>query len=89
MLFFLNRAILTPHSVYESLDSTVEERGYHYRELFKTQLENKDIHLIREAAHYCQPLGDERFKKSIERQLGVRLGYAKRGRPLKVTPEIG
>ena len=44
---------------------------------------------IRKAAHYCQPTGDTRFKESIERQLGRKLGYAKRGRPRKGKPEVG
>ncbi|VAW53996.1 hypothetical protein MNBD_GAMMA07-1599 [hydrothermal vent metagenome] len=43
----------------------------------------KDIHLIRKATHYCHPLGDDRFKKEIEREYAVMLGQAKRDRPKK------
>ncbi|HEC73676.1 MAG TPA: transposase [Methylophaga aminisulfidivorans] len=72
---------VTPHYLYGALGATLEERSYRYRELFKINLDDKDIHVIRNAAHYCQPTGDSYFKESIERQIGRKLGYAKRGRP--------
>jgi len=82
------QALVTPHVNYLSLADNTEERCYRYRELFKAQQCEKDLHLIRSAMHYCQPVGDSRFKKSIERQIGHRLGYAKRGRPRKESDVI-
>ena len=76
--------ILTPHDEYLGLGSTSLERCHAYRELFKIALSERDLHEIRKAAHYCQPLGDDRFRQQIEATLGVSLGQAKRGRPKKV-----
>jgi len=42
-----------------------------------------DIHLIREAAHYCHPVGDDKFKQAIEKKYGILLEQASRGRPRK------
>jgi len=78
-----NSEQVTPHYLYNALGSTFKARNYSYRELFKTNLDDKDIHVIRNAAHYCQPTGNDYFKESIERQIGRKLGYAKRGRPAK------
>jgi len=72
---------LSPHPLYIELGATADERGYVYRELFKTKLSDEDLHSIRQATHYCHPLGDERFKKQIEKKTGVKLGQAARGRP--------
>lgn len=83
------QAFITPHVIYEALGNTDQERSHGYRELFKTQLDEFDVHTIRKAAHYCQPIGDTRFKESIERQIGHKLGYAERGRPRKGKLGIG
>jgi len=39
---------------------------------------------IHRAAHYCQPLGDDRFRLQIEEKLGRAVGRAARGRPKKM-----
>jgi hypothetical protein len=57
------------------------------RELFRAHLNGQDIHLIRQAAHYCQPVGDERFRQHIEQRCGIRLGQMRRGRPMKEGEE--
>jgi hypothetical protein len=58
-------------------------RGFAYRELFKTQLSEEDLHLVRKAAHYCQPVGDDRFLQQIEQRYDIKLGQMERGRPRK------
>ena len=73
---------LTQHDEYKRLGSSAENRCQHYRQLFKYHFDSEDIDLIREAMHYCQPLGDDRFKKMLEKKYGVKLGQARRGRPL-------
>ncbi|MBI5462305.1 MAG: transposase [Gammaproteobacteria bacterium] len=60
------------------------ERGYTYRELFRYQLSEADLHLIRKAAHYCQPVGDDRFRLQIESRYGIQSGQMHRGRPRRV-----
>ena len=79
---------LTPHPEYQRLGHTVTERGYAYRELFKTQLSEEDLHRIRKAAHYCQPVGDDHFRQQIEQRYGIKLGQMERGRPRKETDEL-
>lgn len=77
--------IVTPHSEYLALGRSVETRCRSYRELFKCQLDNTDIHLIRKASHFCQPTGNEGFRARIENKLGRKTGTMKRGRPKKAN----
>ena len=79
---------LIPHDEYNRLGETKEIRCRNYRELFKNHIDSVDVHLIREAAHYCQPIGDDRFKHDIEMKYGIKLGQSKRGRPKKVVEEL-
>lgn len=76
--------LITPHAEYSALDQDNALRCFAYRELFKAHLSDQDLHEIREAAHYCQPLGDERFRQQIEEKIGFSLGQAARGRPRKM-----
>lgn len=79
---------LKPHEEYLRLGKTLEECGCAYRELFKERLSEADLHLIREAAHYCQPVGDECFKARIGEKYGINMGRMKRGRPRKNREEV-
>lgn len=74
---------IMPHEEYLRLGNTAQARCEAYRELFRYHIDNHDIHKIEEAAHYCHPVGDDRFKQAIEQQYGIRLGQARRGRPEK------
>jgi len=49
--------------------------------LFKHHLDDVDINLVRKAAHYCHPIGDDRFKEEIESKYGITLGQDRRVRP--------
>jgi putative transposase len=73
---------LDPHEEYLRLGTDSETRTQAYRELFRHQLSEGDLHLIRKAAHYCQPVGDDRFRQQIEEKYEVKLGQMKRGRPV-------
>ena len=79
---------LSPHDIYRQLGNTDESRCHAYRELFRYQLSEHDLHAIREAAHYCQPVGDDRFRQQIEQQYGIKLGQKKRGRPAKLQETV-
>lgn len=59
-----------------------------FRELFKHPQSEEDLNLIRKAAHYCQPVGDDRFSQQIKQQYGIRLGKMERGRPRKGNLEL-
>jgi putative transposase len=74
---------LQRHERYMSLGISRDEHCHAYRELFRSHLDGEDIHLIRQAAHYCQPVGDDRFRQQIERRYGIRPGQMRRGRPRK------
>jgi len=79
---------LVQHEIYRQLGHTKESRCYAYRELFRYQLSEHDLHTIREAAHYCQPVGDDRFKQQIESKYGIKLGQNKRGRPARLLETV-
>lgn len=78
---------LTPHEEYLRLGSDTEERTPAYRALFKERLSDEELHLVRKAAHYCQPVGDDRFREHIESRYGIKLGQMRRGRPRKNLTE--
>ena len=46
---------VTPYDEYLRLGRGTEEHCNAYRELFKHQLNEADLHFIRKAAHYSQP----------------------------------
>ena len=79
---------LRPHEEYARLGTTPAERGHAYRELFKIEVTDEDLHLIRRAAHYCQPVGHDRFREQIERKYGIKLGQMERGRPRREMEEL-
>lgn len=74
-------AIITPHSLYQTLGKTDEERQSTYRTLFRAQLDEEAINDIRLALNQNQPLGTERFYRYIEQMTGQRREGKPRGRP--------
>ena len=73
--------LVSPHALYMAMGPDGPQRQSAYRGLFEHQLDEADIHAIREAAQFCMPLGNDRFKQQIEAALGRSTGYARRGRP--------
>jgi putative transposase len=74
---------VVPHEEYLKLGVCEEVRCHAYRELFKCQISDEDVHFIERASQYCQPVGDDRFREQIEQQYGIKIGQAARGRPRK------
>lgn len=74
-------ARLTPHTLYQSLGNTDQERQSAYRSLFRTELDREAIDDIRLAINQDQPIGNERFLAKIEKMTGVRRKARPRGRP--------
>ena len=72
---------VTPHDQYLALAADPESRCRRYRELFRHELGENDVYAIRKSAHYCQPLGRDRFRRQIEAKTGQKAGYMARGRP--------
>ncbi len=57
---------ITLHRGYIELGGQPEERCYAYRSLFSTELSEQNLHFLRRAAYYCQPVGDDQFRVQIE-----------------------
>ncbi len=76
---------LTPHDEYLKLGRDSKIRCHAYRELFKQQLAEQDVHLIENASNFCHPLGNNQFCQQIEKKYEIKLGQAARGRPKKVV----
>lgn len=72
---------LKPRDEYLQLGRDAEERGQAYRELFRGHVSDEDLHLIRKAVHYNQPVADSCFRKHVESRYGITLGQMRRGRP--------
>jgi len=79
---------LTPHNEYLKLGRDDTGRSFAYRAIFRHELSEDDLHVIRQAAHYCQAVGDERFRAQIEEKYGVALGQMRRGRPRNRSRKI-
>ena len=74
---------LRDHDLYVRLGASEHDRQCAYRELFRAQIPETDIHDIRECLAYNHPLGNDRFREQIESTLGKRVGRRQRGRPPK------
>jgi len=72
-----------PHEDYMNLAAGKNDRCYAYRELFRIELGEEELHFIRKAAHYCQPVGDDCFRQLIAAKYGIKMGRMQRGRPGK------
>ena len=74
--------LCTPHPEYLMLGTDPEERCEKYLALFKLELHEKDIELIRTAANKGMVVGNDRFQDEIEALTGRRVREKKRGRPI-------
>ena len=78
-----DRCWLTPHHDYLILGQDINERKFAYREIVRHRLSEDDLQLIRSATHYCQPVGDIRFRTQVKEKYGIVIGQMRRGRPRK------
>jgi len=77
--------IIRDHFLYEELGSASDIKQHAYRELFKTQIPDVDLHIIKKSMKYNYPLGGQRFKEQVECALGRTVGQNQRGRPKMVV----
>lgn len=77
--------IISNHALYDTLSDSPDIKQFAYRELFKTQIPEEDLHAIKESMKYNYPLGNERFKEQVEFALGRAVGHNQRGRPTKIV----
>ncbi len=84
-----NNTLIKDHILFDALGSNQQTRQKLYRELFRHQVPEFDVHEIRQSLAYNHLLGDDRFKKQIESALGRRIGFKERGRPRTKKEEEG
>jgi hypothetical protein len=70
---------ITPHLLYRRFGKTKEDRQAEYRALFKTKIKEKMLEEIRSSTNKAWVMGDDRFRKKIERQLNRRATPLDRG----------
>jgi putative transposase len=75
--------LVTTHSLYAALASTAETRQARYREFFRLQLAEVDLHAIRDATNNGWALGDARFRERIEAVSRRRAARLPLGRPME------
>ena len=71
--------LVTPHSVYEGLDTGPEARRAAYRALFELTIPQETIDTIRRAVHSGDLLGDDDFTARVEARLARSLKRPPRG----------
>lgn len=80
-------SLISPHPVYLALAKKEHARLAAYKAMFSTDVDDKDILDIRKAVQTGTPLGNVYFREKIEKKLGWKVGYNRRGRPKKaLTP---
>lgn len=76
-------SLVTPHSVYLRLHQDKEKRTKAYRSLFKERLTRVDREVVAVGVKSNIPTGNDRFRVSIAKAIGRRVGDGKIGRPKK------
>ena len=61
--------LISNHPLYQGLGESNEFRQHAYRELFKYQITDEEIHEIKACLNYTYSLAAERFKKQILKAL--------------------
>jgi len=72
-------ALMMPHAEYRRLGKTLEERQLAYRKLFRSQIAEKTLFDIRVATNKAWVLGNDRFKRKLEKQLARRVAPKPKG----------
>lgn len=72
-------ALVTDHLHYMALEEAPAQRQKRYRQLFEGRMPEDALTMMREALSANCPLGNDRFRDSIMRQLGRPLGKPRRG----------
>jgi putative transposase len=82
--------VLTDHALYWALGNTPFDREAAYKALLEQGLSARELDALTQTAMKGWPLGSDRFKGALEKQLSRRVNPGKRGRPGKrKTPTPG
>ena len=71
--------LITPHILYQGLAKTGKTRQKRYAALFDRMIPDYTLDEIRNSINRAWVLGDERFKRQIEKQTGRRASPLARG----------
>ena len=74
---------ISEHELYLSLGRDEVARQNVYMETFQFDLSERDLDRIRTTWQTGTPLGNEFFREKIEKQLNLKVGQTRRGRPWK------
>jgi putative transposase len=78
-------ALVTPHAAFIALGGEDSGRRAAYLELFRTELEPRELDEIRMSTNAGYAIGTERFRREVEQEVGRRAGPGKSGRPTRKT----
>ena len=84
-------SLVTPHPVFLALGGEESRRRTRYLELFRDQIDSRELEEIRLSANAGYALGDERFRTELGLSLRRRAGPGTPGRPRKTdgdSPEV-
>lgn len=76
-------SLVTPHHLYNDLDTEPLRRQHAYRNLFVDVISAKELSVMRDTTNACLIMGNDRFKDQIENLLGRRVRHGESGRPKK------
>jgi len=65
--------LVTPYREYKRLGRTKADRQFAYKQLFQTRIPDKTLAAIRETTNKDRVLGDDKFKKRVEKKLHCKL----------------
>lgn len=76
-----SNTLLIPHPLYSALGKTTAKREHAYRELFRSAVDTKTLHSVRDALNQELVLGRDDFKDKIEAALKRQVRPGLSGRP--------
>lgn len=77
--------LVNPHLQWMTLGDSHRARFMAYRKLSSETLRDSDLDFIRRSNRKGIVLGKSEFKKTVEAELGIKLGTGKVGRPAKIS----
>lgn len=75
------KGFLAPLPQYQALGATQDTRQKAYRQFLRSSIPENEIDTITACAQAGTVLGSACFKSCVERELGVKIGYVRPGRP--------
>ena len=77
--------MITDHPIYLGLDRSADTRHLYYRGLIDERMSPSQLDAIRTATRFDYPLGNQRFRNTIEQMLDRSIGYDRTGRPAETV----